>query len=118
MYFVATGEVEIELKDGHIRLGVGDFFGEIAVLRQTRRTATVKAVSRTSLLVLDAQDLHALLERSPDIAARLREVATKRLGGKSITPEGDIVRAELAEGTIEDGKPRPGGVRKRGRPRS
>jgi len=113
MYFVATGEVEIELKDGHIRLGVGDFFGEIAVLEQTRRTATVKAITRTSLLVLDAQDLHAFLERSPDIAARLREVASKRLGGKRITPEGDILREELAEGVIEDGKPRPPAARPR-----
>ena len=117
MYFVATGEVEIELKEGHIRLGVGDFFGEIAVLRRTRRTATVKAISRTSLLVLDAQDLHALLERSPSIAERLREVATKRLGGKSITPEGDIVREELAEGEIEDGKPRTRALRPRSKPR-
>ena len=118
MYFVATGEVEIELKEGHIRLGVGDFFGEIAVLRQTRRTATVKAISRTSLLVLDAQDLHALLERSPSIAERLREVATKRLGGKSLTPEGDIVREELAEGAVEDGKPQTRGTRRRSKPRA
>jgi voltage-gated potassium channel len=117
MYFVATGEVEIELKEGHVRLGVGDFFGEIAVLRKTRRTATVKAISRTSLLVLDAQDLHALLERSPSIATRLRDVAAKRLGGKSLMPEGDITREELAEGVIEDGKPRAPAARPRSRPR-
>ncbi len=104
MYFVAGGDVEIDLKDGSVRLGVGDFFGEVAVLRQTRRTATVKAVAHTSLLVLDAQDLHALLERSPSIAERLKEVAAKRLGGKSLTPEGDIVREEIAKGVAEDSK--------------
>ncbi len=105
MYFVAGGEVEIELEASKVRLGVGDFFGEIALLRRTRRTATAKAITRTSLLVLDAQDLHALMERSPSLAARLKDVASKRLGGKRISPEGDIVEQELAEGVVEEGAP-------------
>ena len=60
MYFVAEGEVEIELPHERVRLGVGHFFGEIAVLRRARRSANVTAVSRTSLLVLDAHEFHAL----------------------------------------------------------
>ena len=55
MYFIAAGEVDIELPKERVRLGVGHFFGEIAVLRRARRSANVTAVSRTSLLVLDAQ---------------------------------------------------------------
>ena len=95
MYFVAAGEVEIELKDGRIRLGVGHFFGEMAVLRQSRRSATVTAVGRTSLLVLDAHDLHALMEREPRVAERIREVMRERLGEERITPKGDIVSEEV-----------------------
>ena len=56
MYFVANGEVEVELKHERIRLGAGHFFGEIAALRRTRRSATVTAVTRTSLLVLMCVD--------------------------------------------------------------
>src|SRR5215470_3751992 len=41
MYFVAAGEVEIDLPDRCVRLGAGHFFGEIAVLRKARRSATV-----------------------------------------------------------------------------
>src|SRR5206468_10820863 len=41
MYFVAAGEVEIELRAGRIRLGVGHFFGEMGVVRQSRRCAYV-----------------------------------------------------------------------------
>ena len=41
MYFIAAGEVEIELPHERVRLGVGHFFGEIAVLQRTRRSATV-----------------------------------------------------------------------------
>ena len=40
MYFIAAGEVEIELPHERARLGVGHFFGEIAVLQRTRRSAT------------------------------------------------------------------------------
>ena len=81
MYFIAAGEVEIELKNERVRLGAGHFFGEVAALRRTRRTATVTAVTRTSLLMLDAHDLHVLMDREPRIAERIREVARSRLGG-------------------------------------
>ena len=43
MYFVAAGEVEVLLKKGRMRLGVGQFFGEVAVLRRARRSATAIA---------------------------------------------------------------------------
>ena len=105
MYFVAAGEVEIELKDGRIRLGVGHFFGEMAVLRQSRRSATVTAITRTSLLVLDAQDLHALMEREPRVAERIRDVMRERLGDERLTPKGDLVAEEL-EMTSKLGRPK------------
>ena len=47
MYFIAAGEVEVRLKKGKIRLGVGQFFGEVAVLSRSRRSATATAVTRT-----------------------------------------------------------------------
>jgi voltage-gated potassium channel len=59
MYFVAAGEVEILLTHKRIRLGAGHFFGEIAALRRARRCATVIAVTRTSLLALDARECNA-----------------------------------------------------------
>ena len=39
MYFVAAGEVEIELKERRMRFGPGHFFGEIAALRLSRPRA-------------------------------------------------------------------------------
>jgi len=96
MYFIADGEVEVALKREHIRLGIGQFFGEVAVLRRVRRSATATALTRTSLLVLDAQDLHALMQRDPRIAKRIKDVVEKRLGRDAISPKGDIV-AEAME---------------------
>jgi voltage-gated potassium channel len=90
MYFIAAGEVEIALKEKSMRLGVGQFFGEVAVLRRTHRTATATAVTRTNLLVLAAQDLHALMQRDPRIAARIDDMVAKRVGREVMTHKDDI----------------------------
>jgi voltage-gated potassium channel len=95
MYFIAGGEVEIDLNGKHIRLGIGHFFGEIAVLRRARRSATVTAVTRTNLLVLDASDFHTLMDQEPRIAARVNAVVRDRVGREVVSPSGDIVAGEL-----------------------
>src|SRR6476619_3388484 len=82
MYFIAAGEVEIEIrgKKEPVQLGVGQFFGEVALLRRTRRTATVTEVTRTNLLGLDAHDLHALMQRDRRIAERIKAGVEDLLG--------------------------------------
>jgi voltage-gated potassium channel len=95
MYFIAAGEVEVALKKEMLRLGVGHFFGEVAVLRRARRSATATALTRTNLLVLSAQDLHALMQRDPRIAARIKDVVEKRVGRYVVSPKGDIVTEEI-----------------------
>ncbi len=102
MYFVAAGEVEIELKHDRVRLGAGHFFGEVAALRRARRSATATAITRTSLLVLDAQDLHALMDREPRVASRIREVVRNRIGRDIVTPRGDVITEELEEAETLD----------------
>jgi voltage-gated potassium channel len=109
MYFVAAGEVEIELKHQRVRLGAGHFFGEIAALRRARRSATITAVTRTSLLVLDAHDLHALMDREQRIADRIREVARGRLGHEVLTSKGDLIAEELEEETASSAEVRENG---------
>ena len=95
MYLIADGEVEIKLRHRHIRLGTGQFFGEIAALRRARRSATVTAVIPTRLLVLDAFDLHGLMDRQPELAARIEEAAREKLGHELNAPGGDLISDEL-----------------------
>ena len=97
MYFIAAGEVEVALKKERLRLGVGQFFGEVAVLRRARRSATATALTRTNLLVLSAQDLHALMQRDPRVAARIKDVVEKRVGRELVSPKGDIVTEEIED---------------------
>lgn len=53
-YLIAAGEVEVLENEVHCRYQrAGDSFGEIALLRTERRTATVRATAPTRLLVLE-----------------------------------------------------------------
>lgn len=96
MYFITAGEVEIALPSQHVRLGDGTFFGEIALLHKTKRSGTVTATRKTRLLVLDAQDFHALIARMPTLAAHVQETARARL-----EETGDLAAAELAQAQRE-----------------
>jgi voltage-gated potassium channel len=95
MYLIAAGEVEIRLKHKRVRLGAGHFFGEIAALRRTQRSATIVATKPTSLLVLDAGDLELLMERNLRMAALIRDVARDRLGDGRAAQHGDLLTEEL-----------------------
>jgi voltage-gated potassium channel len=96
MYLIADGEVEIKLRHKHVRLGAGQFFGEIAALRRTRRSATVTAVMPTRLLVLDALDLHGLMDRQPELAARIEESARAKLGHALNAQDSDLISEEIS----------------------
>lgn len=80
MYFVASGEVEIELSPAPLRLVTGDFFGEIALLTGTPRTATVVAAQACTLLRLDIVEFRELMGRQPDLARVIYDAAHQRLG--------------------------------------
>jgi CRP-like cAMP-binding protein/Flp pilus assembly protein TadD len=84
-YIVETGEVEVLAPDVDgqpsvlNRLGPGDFFGEIALLRAVPRTATIRVVSPTRLLALSREDFNDVIARYPSVAHRLAETSGMRL---------------------------------------
>ncbi len=96
MYFITAGEVEIDLPSQRVRLADGAFFGEIALLRRTNRSGTVMAMRKSKLLVLDAQDFHALIERMPALAAHVRETAEARLADP-LAAGGDLAAGEITQ---------------------
>ncbi|HEX9589505.1 MAG TPA: cyclic nucleotide-gated ion channel [Bradyrhizobium sp.] len=78
MYFIAAGEVEVDLPGKKVTLGEGAFFGEMALLGNNLRSAniTTKRVSR--LLVLDLVDFRMLMARHPDLAETIDAEARRR----------------------------------------
>lgn len=79
VFVIETGTVRIEPPgDEPIERGAGDFFGELAILTDSPRTARVTATSNVSGLVIRRADIATLLTREPTIAvAMLREVAQR-----------------------------------------
>jgi CPA1 family monovalent cation:H+ antiporter len=79
LYFVASGYLEVHLPDGRrVTMQNGDFFGEIALLRDQPRNADVVAQSFCHLLVLPSRDFRRLLRADPALRRRIEAVAAKR----------------------------------------
>jgi glucose-6-phosphate 1-dehydrogenase len=88
MYFVCSGRLAV--RDASERnvgiLGVGDFFGEMALLYRQPRSATVQAETPCDLLVLDGGAFRRILDDFPGFEADLRRLAAGRreqTGGSS-----------------------------------
>ena len=86
MFFIMTGEVEVDVLPDPVRLGEGQYFGEIALLKDSVRTATVITVNECTLLSLDARDFRKLMERHPDLKAAIETVAEGRLHAHAAGP--------------------------------
>jgi voltage-gated potassium channel len=80
MFFIMSGEVEVDVQPHPVRLRAGQFFGEIALLKESLRTATVTAMTEVQLLALEASDFRSLIERYPDLKERVSRVAENRMG--------------------------------------
>ena len=85
-YIVADGQLDVS-QDGVTisELGAGDFFGEIALLRDTARTATVAARTHVVLYGLDREDFLAAVTGHPQSAEAAETVMSARLAGPDAT---------------------------------
>ena len=78
MYFIAAGEVEVDLPGKKVRLGEGAFFGEMALLGSNLRSANITTTRLSKLLVLDLVDFRLLMARHPDLAQTIDAEAERR----------------------------------------
>ena len=80
MYFICRGEVDVLDLKGEIvnQLQDGQFFGEVALLLTTARTADVRAKTLCDLFVLSQNDFKRILRDHPQVAERILQVAKDR----------------------------------------
>lgn len=85
-YIVVDGEFEILAGDARLAAHAGDHFGEIALLRDVPRTATVKALVDSQVYALERADFLAAVTGHSDVRAAGEDVATERLARGSGSP--------------------------------
>ena len=78
VYFISAGEVEIIVNDHKTKMGPGEFFGEIALLSGSLRTADVIALDFCEFRTLSRRDFRELLRRYPGIRAPVAAAAEER----------------------------------------
>ncbi len=81
MYFIVSGEVEVDQETSAPkgRLSAGEFFGEIALIADRTRTATITALSPCKLLLLHKDDFESFMNAHPDLKDAVRVAAKRRL---------------------------------------
>ncbi len=80
MFVISEGEVEVESAGQRLAtLGPGEFFGEIALVTDLPRFATVRAIGKLELLVLDREVVRAAAVTSPEIVTALLHFVRDRL---------------------------------------
>ncbi|MEO8667409.1 MAG: cation:proton antiporter [Bauldia sp.] len=78
VYFISSGSAEVSVSGSKIRLGPGDFFGEMALLTGARRSADVTAVDYCQLLVMTVRDFQQFIQRNPALHAELDRLVEER----------------------------------------
>jgi CRP-like cAMP-binding protein len=80
LYIILSGKVRVEREGASIStLAPGEFFGELALIEEHPRSATVVAVEETDCLLLPAWEFTALLQEHPEIAVPIMRALIARL---------------------------------------
>jgi monovalent cation:H+ antiporter, CPA1 family len=89
VFFIASGSVEARLPARRVRLGSGEFFGEMALLAGRPRQADVVALTYCRLLVLRKADFERFLSENSEARSIIDRVVRARLAMN----ENDAVRS-------------------------
>jgi ATP-binding cassette subfamily B protein len=88
LYLISRGQLDVlrehDGSEQHVNeLRRGDYFGEMALLANEPRNATVRTQTPTQLYSLDADDFHELLERLPEVRDAVSQTAAGRQAARS-----------------------------------
>jgi CRP-like cAMP-binding protein len=79
-FVLADGSAAVTVNDEEVgSLGPGDFFGEIAILGDGRRSATVTTTAPSRLLVMFGTEFRRLQQQYPEIASQIEATMGERV---------------------------------------
>ena len=87
-FVILEGSAEVDAAQGKRTLGPGEFFGEIALLDNGPRTATVKATTPMRCLVLGHSQFRDVLHQNGEIAVKILRAVTERLRAATLLSTG------------------------------
>ncbi|ESO10035.1 hypothetical protein HELRODRAFT_72757 [Helobdella robusta] len=101
MYFIQEGVVDIITKEGQIAtsLSDGSYFGEICLLANTKRVASVRAETYCNLFSLSSTHFNSVLEHYPVMRSTMESVAAQRLNKIGRDPYIFLRRKQESDGT-------------------
>jgi CRP-like cAMP-binding protein len=80
LFIIEKGKVVVERRAGHIELGEGEFFGELALLFEGAvHSLRVRAATPVRFLALARDDFTRMLESEPQVAVSMLSVLARRL---------------------------------------
>jgi CRP-like cAMP-binding protein len=86
-FVLVDGEVQVVRKGRRVAtLTGGDFVGEIALVTELPRTATVTAETAVRLFVLTTREFDAVLDRNPTVERKVLRALARRLAETSSDP--------------------------------
>jgi CRP/FNR family transcriptional regulator, cyclic AMP receptor protein len=87
-FVIVDGKVQVTRKGRRVAtLSSGDFVGEIALVTELPRTATVTAETPVRLVVLTPREFHAVLDQNPKVERKVLRVLARRLAASSSDPK-------------------------------
>jgi CRP-like cAMP-binding protein len=87
LFVILSGTAQVDAGGAVHTLGPGDFFGEMALLARSRRTATVFAVESVEVMIIETIDYRAFLIENPSVAVTLLEGVAGRLAAAQTSHE-------------------------------
>jgi CRP/FNR family transcriptional regulator, cyclic AMP receptor protein len=86
-FVIVDGTVQVTRKGKRVAtLTGGDFVGEIAMVTEMPRTATVTAETPVRLIVLTGREFHAVLDKNPNVERKVLRALARRLVETSSDP--------------------------------
>jgi CRP-like cAMP-binding protein len=84
-FVLVEGSADVRRRNRKVNtLGGGDFFGEIALVSQRPRTATVTTSSPVRALVVTEQSFRSLLKDAPDVQRKVLQALADRVAADSL----------------------------------